>query len=88
MEELQICGGYKRRGEVFYERCCVAVQMRRNGFTYDRIAVLLCRTRATIIYYVKRYTEVIEDPRRDMAFAKFIKDFENRLNNIKEYKSC
>ena len=76
MEELSIYGGFKKRGAVFYRRCCVAEKMRREGATYDEIAGKIGRSRATAIHYVRRYMEVKQEPRRDKAFSDFIADFE------------
>lgn len=73
-------GNSQKRGRLFFARCVFASKLYQYGYTVSDIGRLMNRTHSTVIHYVKCYKTVKDEPRFDKAFAAFITEFNNLLN--------
>lgn len=68
-----------RRGRVFFARVAVTATLRRNGYTLSEIGAFVNRNHATVIYYLRAYARIKENPKYDRAMSQFIGEFDNDI---------
>lgn len=63
-----------------YARTCQAAALRSKGYTLSAIADEMQRKHCTVVYYLKNYQRIKENPRYDIDLADFVSNFERIFN--------
>lgn len=80
----QICSSSRYSQQACYARWVIASHLRTMGYALSRIGSIINRDHSSVAAGIRRYSECVENPKRDRWLADFITEFENRLNNIQQ----
>lgn len=79
-----VCAPSRLSQQACYARCVIASHLRTMGYSLSRIGAIINRDHSTVYAGIRRYSECVECPKRDRAFAEFIRNFENKLIDIQK----